>query len=277
MAYRLVYSEFWKDPKVLEEMTPEDRYFYLYVLTNPCTTSCGIYQITRKQMAFELGYSRESIDSLMNRFEEHHKLIKYNTETRELAVKNWGRYNLNKGGKPVIDCLTKELSQVKDVSLISYLKETIRSKTILELYERFDGTLTNRERNVPRQGDNTNTNTNTSTNTSTDTKIDSNYVNFFSNNFHLITPYEKQLLESYEKDGIEAGAIILALEKAISKNKRNIEYVKGILNNWLKNNIKSISDVEAAEKEFKRKKAGENSGSNRKDDGNELTEQGIGL
>ncbi|QPW61554.1 phage replisome organizer N-terminal domain-containing protein [Clostridium botulinum] len=112
-----------------------------------------------------------------------------------------------------------------------------------------------------------------------DTKIDSNYLSFFNNNFHLITPFEKNVLESYEKDGLEASAIVLALEKAINKNKRSIEYVKGILNNWLQNNIRSIADVQASEKEFKRnkKKAGENSGSNREDDGNNLTEQGIGL
>lgn len=111
-----------------------------------------------------------------------------------------------------------------------------------------------------------------------DTKIDSNYVSFFSNNFHLITPFEKQLLESYEKDGIEPTAIVFALEKAVSKNKRSIEYVKGILNNWLQNNIKSIADIEAAEKEFKRnKKAGGKDGVDNKDNGNQLKDQGIGL
>ena len=27
--YRMVRTEFWKNPIVLEEMTPEDKYFYL--------------------------------------------------------------------------------------------------------------------------------------------------------------------------------------------------------------------------------------------------------
>ena len=61
--YRMVRTEFWKNPIVMEEMSPEDRYFYLYLLTNPQTTQIGIYRITKKQMAFDLGYSieRESI------------------------------------------------------------------------------------------------------------------------------------------------------------------------------------------------------------------------
>ena len=84
--YRAVQTSFWEDPKVLEEMTPEDNLFYLYLLTNPKATQIGIYQITRKQMAFEIGYSVESINALMDRFEKHHGLIKYNFDTRELCL-----------------------------------------------------------------------------------------------------------------------------------------------------------------------------------------------
>ena len=51
MPFRLVYTEFWQDPKVMEEMTPEDKYFYLYLLTNPCTNMIGVYRIVKKQMA----------------------------------------------------------------------------------------------------------------------------------------------------------------------------------------------------------------------------------
>ncbi|HBJ2602319.1 TPA: hypothetical protein LA751_001599 [Clostridium botulinum] len=155
MAYRLVYTEFWTDPKVLEEMTPEDRYFYLYLLTNPCTTNCGIYQITRKQMAFEIGHSTESINSLMDRFTNHHKLIMYNTETRELAIKNWGKYNLNKGGKPVLDCLTKELKEVKDKSLIKYVGENVKSEDLRQLYQSFIDMVKSHERDVPRKENDT--------------------------------------------------------------------------------------------------------------------------
>ncbi|WP_251551425.1 hypothetical protein [Neobacillus muris] len=76
-------------------MTPEDKYFYLYLLTNPHTTQIGIYKITKKQIAFDMGYSIETVHSLMDRFITHHKLIRYNPETGELAIKNWRKYNLN--------------------------------------------------------------------------------------------------------------------------------------------------------------------------------------
>ncbi|MFB7304093.1 hypothetical protein [Heyndrickxia sporothermodurans] len=58
--YRMVRTDFWKNPIVIEEMTPEEKYFYFYLLTNPRTTQIGIYQITKKEIAFDLGYSIES-------------------------------------------------------------------------------------------------------------------------------------------------------------------------------------------------------------------------
>ncbi|MBM4763141.1 DnaD domain protein [Bacillus sp. B15-48] len=133
----MVRTEFWKNPVVMEEMSPEDKYFYLYLLTNPQTTQIGIYKITKKQMAFDLGYSIESVQALMERFTLHHKLIRYNPETRELAIKNWGKENLHKGGKPIMDCISSELKEVEDLSLIEYVAESIHKQEINSLYESF--------------------------------------------------------------------------------------------------------------------------------------------
>lgn len=142
--FRMVYTEFWTDSKVVEEFTPEDKYFFLYLLTNPSTTQIGIYEITKKQMAFDMGYSLESVDSLLDRFINHHKLIKYNPETRELAIRNWGKFNLNQGGKPVLDCIRAELGRVKDTSLINYVAEQITNDTIKHIYDTWHESCTDR-------------------------------------------------------------------------------------------------------------------------------------
>jgi DnaD/phage-associated family protein len=135
--FRMVRTDFWKNPIVSEEMSPEDKYFYLYLLTNPHTTQIGIYKITKKQMAFDLGYSIESVHSLMDRFIKHYKYIRYNPDTRELAIKNWAKENLHKGGKPVMDCIYSELKEVEDSSLIQYVAESISKQEIRSLYESF--------------------------------------------------------------------------------------------------------------------------------------------
>ena len=135
--FRKVRIDFWMDPIVSEEMTPEDRYFYLYLLTNQRTTQIGIYKITKKQMAFDIGYSIESVHSLMERFIMHHKLIRYNPETRELAIKNWGETNFDKAGKPMMDCIFSELKEVKDISLIQFVLESIKKHEFRSLYKSF--------------------------------------------------------------------------------------------------------------------------------------------
>jgi DnaD/phage-associated family protein len=135
--FRMVRTEFWTNPICVEEMSPEDRYFYLYLQTNPQTTQIGIYKITKKQMAFDLGYSLESVHALMDRFIEHHKLIRYNPKTRELALKNWGKENFDKGGKPLMDCILSELNEVEDRSLIIYVSELIQKQEIRSIYESF--------------------------------------------------------------------------------------------------------------------------------------------
>ena len=132
--FRHIQTAFWKDPKIIEDMTPEDRLFFLYILTNPSTTQIGVYNITKKQMAFELGYSIEVINSLVNRFENQHNVIRYNEETREICIINWGKYNLNKGGKPIVDCVKKEVSQVKDKSLLKIIADKIEKHEIKDIF-----------------------------------------------------------------------------------------------------------------------------------------------
>ena len=134
--YRQIFIEFWKDPKITEEMSPEDRYVLLYLLTNPYTTQIGIYQITKRQMAFDLGYSTEAVGAILTRFEKNLGLIRYNDETREIAIKNWGKYNLKRGGKPIMDCIKGELSKVKDKKLIEYVAISIPNNTIKDYFLR---------------------------------------------------------------------------------------------------------------------------------------------
>ncbi|NYE07563.1 hypothetical protein F4694_004374 [Bacillus niacini] len=104
----MITTNFWRNPFVLEEMTPEDKYFYLYLLTNSQSTPTGSYKITKKQIAFDLGYSIEEVNSSIERFTNHHKIIRYNSETRELAFNNWEDNNLSKPEKPDIDHLFPE-------------------------------------------------------------------------------------------------------------------------------------------------------------------------
>jgi hypothetical protein len=133
--YRMIRTDFWRNPIVLEEMTPEDRYFYLYLLTNTKTTQIGIYKINMKQMAFDIGYSIEGVRSIMERFIEHHQLIRYNPDTTEIAIKNWGMYYLHKAGQKEMDGILTEIKEVEDTTLLKYVSLDIPNQDIRDLFE----------------------------------------------------------------------------------------------------------------------------------------------
>lgn len=118
---RVVNTSFWEDEKTVNIFTPEDKYFFLYLLTNPHTTQLGIYKLIPRQAAFETGYSQETINGLIDRFENRYKVIKYSKDTYEVAIKNFLRHSIVKGGKPVMDCLLKEEQSVQDKSLLIFI------------------------------------------------------------------------------------------------------------------------------------------------------------
>ena len=123
---RVVDVDFWNDEKVMDMFTPEDKLFFLYLLTNPHTTQLGIYAIHPKHISFELGYTIESVNVLLDRFDNKYDVIKYSNETKEIAVKNFLRHSIIKGGAPVRDCLIKEINKVKNKELINYVFANIK-------------------------------------------------------------------------------------------------------------------------------------------------------
>lgn len=174
---RVVNTNFWNDNKVVDLFSPEDRYFMLYLLTNPHTTQLGIYQFNKRIMAFELGYSYESIKVLLDRFETKYKIIKVSQETSEIAILNFLKHSIIKGGAPVRDCLIKEMKLVKNKNLITWvflhlknidgLNDTV--KKLIEEYEEKNGKLdygkekekrSKKEKEIYNDNDNDNDNDN---------------------------------------------------------------------------------------------------------------------
>lgn len=94
--YRNVQLSFWTDNKVEDEFTPEDKYFYLYLLTNPQTNICGCYEVSYSQLTNQTGYNKDTINRLLDRFENVHKIIKFNKSTKEILILNWYKYNWSK-------------------------------------------------------------------------------------------------------------------------------------------------------------------------------------
>lgn len=113
-----------------------DRLYWVYILCNDNVTQIGVYTLTKSQMCFELGFSMDTLNSIMDKFINKYDLILYNESTCEICIKRWGRYNLNKLGKPMIDCIKSELKDVKDKSLLEHVKRYIEKEEVVDLYNK---------------------------------------------------------------------------------------------------------------------------------------------
>jgi hypothetical protein len=109
--FRQVHVEFWQDGFVLD-LTPEEKYFYIYLMTNSKTSQCGIYELPKRIIETETGYNRETVDKLLQRFIDYGKIL-YDEFTKELMLVNWVKYNSIKSPKTMA-CIEKELKTIKN-------------------------------------------------------------------------------------------------------------------------------------------------------------------
>lgn len=137
--YRQVQTSFWTDTKVADDFTPEDRYFYLYLFTNPHTNLSGCYEIGMRQMAMETGYSVETIERLINRMVTVHGVIAYSKDTKEILLLKWWKYNWTSSDR-FRKSLLNEIDHIKDDTFREYITEAFDGKTpILDtVYEKSD-------------------------------------------------------------------------------------------------------------------------------------------
>ena len=116
--FRKIHTSFWSDP-FIQDLDNDHKLFYLYLLTNEKTKQCGIYEISKKQISFELGYSIDRVSKLLTYFIKTGKIL-YSEETKEIAIKNWNKFNGSTSPK-VVSCIVSELKNVKDRVLIEYV------------------------------------------------------------------------------------------------------------------------------------------------------------
>lgn len=122
--YRNVSQSFWTDSKIDDDFTPEEKYFFLYLLTNPHTSVCGCYEISMKQMERETGYNCDTVSRLISRMQDVHKVIRYDDQTKEVLIVNWPKYNWTKSEK-LISAVVAAAEHIKSAAFKKYIIDTV--------------------------------------------------------------------------------------------------------------------------------------------------------
>lgn len=103
----------------------------------------------------------------------------------------------------------------------------------------FENKKPNKNNNV-----NENVNVNNNNNNASDSCVDGlqKVIDFYNNNIGALTPFGLETLSDYSKE-FDADVIIYAMQISVEANKRTIQYIKAILNNWQKKGITTLIEA----------------------------------
>jgi DnaD/phage-associated family protein len=237
--YRQVHTTFWNDSFVLD-LTPEEKYFYLYLMTNDQTTQCGIYELPKRIIEMQTGYNRETVDKLLARFEEYEK-VKYHEPTKEVFMTNWAKYNWINSVK-VITCIDKELKTVKYKGFVSEYIEVLKGYG----YRIDTLSIDLGEEEEEEEEENKNTNSNSGENPYTF------YLENIKQKGFTVSPFDSDLITQLENQyGLEL--LMASMKVAAKNNADNIGYVEAILHNWELSGVKTLEQAREHERRFKEK------------------------
>ena len=175
MPKRLIDTELWNNEQIVTDFTCDDRYFWLYLLTNPHGSICGVMKFSPAIIGRDMGLHQDTVINLAYRFENIYKLIVIDKDTRELLILNWYKWNWS----------TSE----KLLSSVFNSKETIKSEFIKGLVQERIDLVTKKCENIPYPyGTISNTNNITKTNVDDNTYTTLEQVDDFFNKVYNLYP-----------------------------------------------------------------------------------------
>ena len=248
-VYRHIHIDYWQDGFVLD-LTPEEKYFYIYLMTNSKTSQCGIYELPKRIIETETGYNRETVDKLLNRFIDYKKIV-YCEETRDVFLMNWIKHNKIVSPK-VKKCVYEELKKIKSMDMVNLFfkqcegygytldKSEIKinmgmdrvSIPIPEVESNFEYGYGEKEKEKQKEEE--------------PTYSVGRFKNLYEQNIGLINGIVAEWLFEIS-ELIDYELFKRAIEIATDKGKCNKGYVAGIIKQWLDNNIRTYDDLKAYE------------------------------
>ncbi|MGG1328262.1 DnaD domain protein [Bacillus tropicus] len=217
-VYRNVQVNFWQDEFILD-LTPEERYFYIYLLTGTKTKQCGIYVLPKRVAELETGYNMETVEKLLNRFVAYGKIL-YDAETKELYILNWLHYNpiLNTN---VEKCVLRELKTVKNKEFIHmFLRKCLEEEWKIPLLLQHFG--------MPEEEDTSSLEVVVEEieDVEEDTQHSEVYK-FYEQYISSLSPYVVKELKKWIRK-VSGNTVLEALKIAFEQNKRTFVYVRSM-------------------------------------------------
>jgi len=118
LAYRNIQTDYWMNVRILKWPFKE-KAFYMYLLTNPRITYCGIFDFPMGLAKAETNLSEKEIKFLLLKMQNEYERIVWSEATEEVCILHWMKYNtFNDRQKTGFD---NALKAVRNKKLIEYL------------------------------------------------------------------------------------------------------------------------------------------------------------
>lgn len=88
---RMINTHFWVD-SYISELLPLQKFLFLYFLTNPLTDISGVYEIPLRNIVFDTGLEKTTIEEYLKKFSDDNK-IHYTGGW--LAIVNFAKHQLD--------------------------------------------------------------------------------------------------------------------------------------------------------------------------------------
>jgi hypothetical protein len=145
MPKRMIDTDLWNDDDIIADFTAEDKYFWLYLLTNPHNNICGVLKYSPALMARDMGLHKDTIINLLYRFERVHHRLYVDRDTNEILILNWSKYNWTKS-EDFLKTIQKKLVEIRSLDIQNILIEKIKEKldkTVLRPSQEGTNTISN--------------------------------------------------------------------------------------------------------------------------------------
>ena len=123
--YRQVHVHIWKDDWFLD-LDPLHKLFFIYLFTNERASISGIYELSKRVMAFESGLTFTEIDAALQAFEQEGKA---HYDDGVVWIPNLRKYHESKSPK-VVTFIEEDVRRLRNCKLKSIYMEKYHMDTV---------------------------------------------------------------------------------------------------------------------------------------------------
>ena len=116
-------TSFWTDPKMIDKLTAQERFFYLYLMTTSQSNMVGCFEISTRITCSHTGFNEEEVRTLLARLVEY-DVIRYSPNTHEVLILHYAKHNWTKSSK-FLSAAYKVTRGIKDFGFKQYVSHKL--------------------------------------------------------------------------------------------------------------------------------------------------------